>query len=692
MKKIILFIFILSVFFGSKVYSESCTGDIFGSADASKTCAELAEKEARDRGYSASCSVSTQGAPNGSTLYSPVCTINGVDGFGANLLSGWNSSNGTVVNSGWNTLSTEMRTFNNSPRGSSITSTLLATSSRATTTDSIREIERRIEQIRQQTFSVSRAMYKNQLEELVKQNPSLRSTVDTILSKPALGSIGTLDFNPSEVKRGTTTTSSSTGSGKSCFNFSRNLKSGDSGDDVSALADILYEEGLYSGNDTKTFNNEIQEAVNDYQLKYKADILDRAGLTSPTGVVGNLTRDHLNNRCRTGSASTVDDPITNAPVSIDPNNMLFRFVKISTKENGWVSWREIELYEKKVVSTTSPATVGTCYVLPNGSTNCNGGSSVSTTTIETKINILPSKITAQSFIFSGSPADVAPSKAVDGNIETAWNAGETNIPCRTPGTRGCPGAVREADFVIDLGKIKNISRIRLVENGDTITEVATVYVSNNGKDYTELTKFIAPTADRQNLDFPKKINPNAKPPVIAGAVVSKQLPTADNPNINSIRSGIVNELYNMALSLPASTTGQAVLKLKPTMYGYSPAGNFQYVWRVENADYIKIEKSIEVDPSLGVLTETESGGGCKIDKDARDASMFPMLDSSISSLNMSPLVLFGYRFTNPSLVYAPISEYANTCNIGKRYISTMTAYKSDSNKVATFKFIIEVSK
>lgn len=660
MKKIFLFIFLFLLAQTPSVYSEVCTGDIFGDAGASSKCAQITEQQAKEKGYSASCTVDTQSAPNGQTLYSPVCSINGVDGFGANLLSGWTPSNGaSSVNPGWNTLNTEVKRYESSTN-SPILSSLFSTSSSALARTT-RSIEKRIEQVRQQIFSVTRNMYKTQLEEFAEINPGIKSTVDNILSKTSSGSIGSLNFNPSQPSTASSNSNNSQ-SNRSCPVFSRNLKVGDSGNDVLALGEVLYEEGLYSGNDTNTFNSELEESVRDYQVKYKSEILDKAGLSSGTGIVGTLTREHLNNRCKNGSASVSDDPITNTPVSVDPNNISFRFMKVSTKENGWVSWREVEVYEK-----------------------VEGGA-------ERKINILPSKLTAGVFIFSGNPSEFSPSKAIDGNIETAWNAGETNIPCRTPGTAGCPGAVREADFILDLGKIKNISRIKLIENGDTITEVSVVYVSNNGKDYTELTRFTGPIADRQILSFPKLINPNAKAPVIAGSVVSKALPTADDPNIGTIRNNAVKELYNLALSLPASASGQATLRLKPSAYGYSPSGNFQYVWRVENADYIKIEKSIEIDPSLGVLSETESGGGCKIDKDARDASMFPTLDSSMSSLNMSPLVLFSYRFINPSVVYAPISEYANTCNIGKRYITTMTAYKSDSDKVAQFKFIIEVSK
>lgn len=666
MKKIYLLVFVLFFILTSNVFSETCSGDIFGNIDASNNCAKITEQQAKEKGYTANCTVDTQQSPNGQVLYSPVCSINGVDGFGANLLSGWTPSNGaSSVNPGWNTLSVEVRSFGNSSATtvSPIISTLFSTSSSAVARIT-RSIEARIEQVRQQIFYGTRTMYKNQLEDFVKVSPGVRSTVDSILSEKSSGSIGSTNFNPTQP---TGSTSSNTNySSSACPTFSRNLKIGDSGNDVLDLGEVLYNEGLYSGNDSKIFNEEIQEAVRDYQVKYRSEILDRASLTEPTGIVGVLTREHLNNRCKNGVSSNVDDPITNTPVSIDPNNMSFRFMKISTVENGWVSWREVEAYEKK----TNP----------------------NETVSESKINILPSKIKANSFVFSGNPADVTPSKAVDGNIETAWNAGETNLACRVPGAKGCPGAVREADFIVDFGKIKNISKIRLIENGDTITEVVKVYVSNNGKDFTELTTFTAPTADRQVLEFPKKINLNAKAPKIAGFVISKALPNADNPNIGTIRQNTISELYNMALGLPALDSGTSTLRLKVSSNGYSPSGNFQYVWRVENADYIKIEKSIQNDPSLGTLDAQESGGACKIDKDARDASMFPTLDSSMSSLNMSPLVLFSYRFINPSVVYAPIAEYADLCNVGKRYISKMTAYKSDTDKVATFTFIIEVSR
>jgi hypothetical protein len=701
MKKILLLTFIsLFVVPLSLVFSQACSGDIFGDQNASNQCAKTTQEQAKAKGYNANCSVEISTSPSGQTLYSPVCNINGVDGFGANLLSGWNTASGTpAVNSGWNILNTELNrisTFGVTTGYNGTSSSPLLSTTTNPLARSTRAIEARIDAIRQQIFSGTRKMYQDQLNEYVQINPGIKSTVDSILSKTYSGDgIGSLTFKPDQPKTSSQTPSSSGGS-NSCPTFSRNLKLGDSGKDVLALGDVLYSEGLYSGNDSNTFNSEVEEAVRDYQVKYRADILDRASLKDPTGIVGALTREHLNNRCKTGVVNNADDPITNTPVSVDPNNMSFRFIKIATVENGWVSWREVELYEKKVVNVSATSSVSTanCYVLPNGTSNCNNlGSTTSTTTVESKINILPSRINAPSFTFPGANlSEVSAGKAVDGNIETAWNAGETNVPCRTPGTLGCPSAVREANFIIDLGKIKNISRIRLIENGDTITEVTTVYVSNNGKDYTELTKFVGPIADRQNLDFPKKINPNAPSPKIAGAVVSKGLPTADNPNILSIMNTAKTELYNMAIGLPASTTGTATLRLKVSSYGYSPAGNFQYVWRVENADYIRLEKSIENDPSLGVLDAQESGGSCTINRDLRDASMFPTSDSTISSLNMSPLILFGYRFINPSVVYAPISEYANLCNVGKRYITKMTAYKSDSNKIAEFKFIIEVSR
>lgn len=78
-----------------------------------------------------------------------------------------------------------------------------------------------------------------------------------------------------------------------CVALTRNLKVGDTGDDVVRLNQVLAKEG-FSIDSKDIFTATTEKAVRAYQEKHRSEILTPAGLTSPTGIVGNATRAKLN--------------------------------------------------------------------------------------------------------------------------------------------------------------------------------------------------------------------------------------------------------------------------------------------------------------------------------------------------------------------------------------------------------------
>ena len=83
-----------------------------------------------------------------------------------------------------------------------------------------------------------------------------------------------------------------------CHTFGRNLKYGDSNDDVQALETALVKEGFsvteHSGNFLAVFDEKMASSVVGFQQKYKQDILAPWGLEYGTGFVGKSTRAKLN--------------------------------------------------------------------------------------------------------------------------------------------------------------------------------------------------------------------------------------------------------------------------------------------------------------------------------------------------------------------------------------------------------------
>jgi type II secretory pathway pseudopilin PulG len=111
-------------------------------------------------------------------------------------------------------------------------------------------------------------------------------------------------------------TSTSVASGVCPFTWTRDLKTGASGDDVMKLQQFLNSNadtrvaasGAGSvGAETMFFGPATAAAVSKFQVMHRADILTPAGLTNPTGFFGPSTRAKVNALCVAGGATDEDD-------------------------------------------------------------------------------------------------------------------------------------------------------------------------------------------------------------------------------------------------------------------------------------------------------------------------------------------------------------------------------------------------
>ncbi len=92
-----------------------------------------------------------------------------------------------------------------------------------------------------------------------------------------------------------------------CASFNTNLKLGSTGTDVSSLQTTLEAEGFgisQQEQNQKSFGQSTASAVNNFQEKYKGEILTPLGLNNGTGFVGVATRTKLNKLYRCGGITT----------------------------------------------------------------------------------------------------------------------------------------------------------------------------------------------------------------------------------------------------------------------------------------------------------------------------------------------------------------------------------------------------
>lgn len=221
--------------------------------------------------------------------------------------------------------------------------------------------------------------------------------------------------------------------------------------------------------------------------------------TTGTNTIGTITSTPATNTTNTQTITNSTRPSCSLTATCGTNNntqntsasLTFRYLKLDTTEDGWVSWREIEAYGQNGVAVKPVSSKASCTWCGYGATN------------EVK----------------NPQVDVAPSNTYDGGVHTSWNAGETGEKCnwQVPGSNGqlgCHGSYeRKAWIQLDYGSVQTFSKIRAMQNGNTITEVTRVLVSNDGINFKELTTFKAPMGDMEWVQYPLFIHPG--PPSIS---------------------------------------------------------------------------------------------------------------------------------------------------------------------------------
>jgi peptidoglycan hydrolase-like protein with peptidoglycan-binding domain len=115
---------------------------------------------------------------------------------------------------------------------------------------------------------------------------------------------------------------------RDCSLLSRNIRVGMSGADIKLLQVLLNENvatriatsGIGApGNETTYFGPKTKAAISKFQTVYKKEVLTPAGLTSPTGFVGTLTRAKLRALCAKGATlSSVKAPIVSVTPAVTP--------------------------------------------------------------------------------------------------------------------------------------------------------------------------------------------------------------------------------------------------------------------------------------------------------------------------------------------------------------------------------------
>lgn len=612
-----------------------CTGDILNNATAAQDCAAKAQAQAAARGYTASCNVTVSTSPDGSVGYYPGCTVAGSsDSRSAYSLVGW-SGNGLSVNPSWDTLKTDMAYENafsscgglnfyysngayvcgTPPNGSGSGSSAAASGSGSSATS---QQTAQQQAVNVQTTILNNA--KNMISIFMKQLDALKTVGGTNTSTP-------------------TPSNGGVSTNGSCSQLTADLKEGSSGAAVTVLTRMLVAEGLMSA-EQSTFDAQVTEAVKAYQSKYKNDILTPAGLTAPTGYVGVNTRTYMNSRM-TGCGTTPTTPTTPVP-GVSANQ--FRYLRVRTTKNGWISWREIEVYD----------------------------------TTGAKISISPAAVKA-SATYDGTwqyppvAAQVA-GNVVDGNSATVWNAGETNPDCTGSYGASCVDSSRSASITVDLGAVRNVSRIRLQQNGNALVETNSVEVSNDNQNFVSVASFSAPIGDSEWLEYPVSTTPRPDPKVLV-KIVKQDWDAYTNPQTNQTeQQKLLHQAADLVTTDPGSTSTTMTFSVGEFVQNnYMKYAPF-YLWNIPkgSADYVKIEKTVAVDSSLGT-------SACGVSQQFEDAYA---LDGSAK--NIDPVIIF------PDRLIGMIGGYVRICNVGHVYTLKLTAYQKNTGKTATGTITIKV--
>ncbi len=606
--------------------TQKCSGNLRYDQSATAECARLAELQGRSLGYDISCNIETRPETFVNTnSYFGSCTINGQSGFSPETLVGYGGSGSgyTVPDPFFGTTTAYGSGYNINPMWYTVPCAIV---------DSIEG--------RPGSTAGSVTCAAGARQYFGTSNPSSWNATNASVQTRRPNTTNTSTQNNQ-----TNTNNQSNSTQNSVYNYVNS---------ASNILNRLVESARVISNNYSIGIDGSNTRTTPLNAGSNSNITTRATTTSTTN------QTNINNSTNNQINSTNGLAMTNStvPVNTSTSSMSFRFIKIDTTEKGWVSWREIEIFDRENI----------------------------------KLNLNNLQVYAPSFSYAGAQGTPT-AHAFDGNIETNWNAGETNQSCRTFGVN-CLGRDRNAVFIIDLGSTKNIGKIKLTENGEMISETTTVSVSNNNRTYERLVQFEGPMNDKEVLEFPKVINTGDAPKIGAIVVEKKQF----NPENNTgTRHDILKtEYFNQASNLNITREGRHEITISPK----TNFDVFRYLWKVENADYIKIEKRITTDRALGEMTENEIGT-CRPAQAYYDGQVFPYkrgdTAQKIANLDTETYLksefLMPYRINSDTdSIIDPIGDSINKCNIGKIYTSTITAYQKNSDRTAKFDLIIKVTR
>ena len=120
-----------------------------------------------------------------------------------------------------------------------------------------------------------------------------------------------------------------------CYNFTQNMGEGSyvSSADLSALQQVLTNEGFWSDSPITSYDSQVASAVSDFQQKYTAQILAPVGLSHGTGYVGPSTRAELNKLFECTNAA----PIESSSSTCQPGWLFNPYTGVSCSNNQVVS-------------------------------------------------------------------------------------------------------------------------------------------------------------------------------------------------------------------------------------------------------------------------------------------------------------------------------------------------------------------
>lgn len=463
-----------------------CTGDPRLNMSDALACAQLARQEGAARGLNVSCQVSiatypldVPGLPG--YYYNIPCSVNGSTGHDAVLLAGYNGSalETNTLNPTWSLFTSASPTNTGRNNNSSNSGTGTQTSTTGT------------------SGGTSSGSYPSTISGVVSnQVNAARNALSFINSGSSSYTLPT--FTPPVINPGTTNTGSATTNtttSQSCPRINSDLRIGDSGASVLSLTGELVKEGLIS-TPKSSFDTEVYTAVIAYQERYASSVLSPVGLSRGSGFVGPSTRNFINSRITCASTSTggtttgatntntasglqsqianlqslidsllaqinggtttssgsgtTNTGIVTVPTTFSPSQTVrgpvsFRYLKVDTKSRSWVAWREIEVYDLQ----------GNKITPTNGQVSCEWCNN--------------------SYFRDGNSG--GPNKVYDGNVSSAWNAGETAPGCNWSqlsftleacfAANSTPSNMsRSAWIVLDYGSMRNVSKIRLLTEND----------------------------------------------------------------------------------------------------------------------------------------------------------------------------------------------------------------------------------